>query len=216
MLVPLGVLAVGSVLAGMVWYNSFFGDHARMTQFFGMPHVEAQAAGAAPAHGAAAPAAEAGHAAALPGQGALYVAADNHVLDDAHHALALVKAAPFLAMTLGLALAFLFYILRPDLPGRLAAQQRPLYLFLLNKWYFDEIYDAVFVRPAKGLGRLLWKRGDGSVIDGTINGVAMGVVPFFTRLAARAQSGYLFHYAFAMVLGLALLVTWITIAGGGN
>lgn len=114
-------------------------------------------------------------------------------------------------MMLGLGLAFWMYILRPDLPGRLAANQRHLYQFLLNKWYFDEIYQFVFVGPAKWLGAALWKRGDGAVIDGSINGVAMGIVPYFTRLAGRAQSGYLFHYAFAMVLGLAALVTWFAI-----
>jgi NADH-quinone oxidoreductase subunit L len=106
------------------------------------------------------------------------------------------------------------YVRRPDLPQRLAANQRPLYLFLLNKWYFDEIYDAIFVRPARALGRLLWKRGDGSVIDGALNGVAMGIVPMLARAAARVQSGYVFHYAFAMVLGIAALVTWASLAGG--
>jgi NADH-quinone oxidoreductase subunit L len=100
------------------------------------------------------------------------------------------------------------------LPGQLAQQQRHLYRFLLNKWYFDELYDAVFVRPARGAGELLWRRGDGSVIDGGINGLAMGIVPFFARLAGRAQSGYLFHYAFAMVLGIVLIVTWLVIRGG--
>ena len=119
-------------------------------------------------------------------------------------------------MLAGLLIAWLMYIRRPELPGRLAAAQRPLYLFLLNKWYFDEIYDAVFVRPARRLGRFLWKKGDGKVIDGTINGIAMGIVPFLTRLAGRAQSGYLFHYAFAMVLGVAVLITWMTIGGGAG
>mgnify|MGYP006202866035 FL=1 len=127
-----------------------------------------------------------------------------------------VKVSPFIAMVLGFLMAFQFYIRRPDLPGRLAASQRPLYLFLLNKWYFDELYDVVFVRTAKWLGAFLWKRGDGNVIDGSINGVAMGIIPFFTRLAARAQSGYLFHYAFAMVLGIAALITWMTLSGGAH
>jgi NADH-quinone oxidoreductase subunit L len=89
-----------------------------------------------------------------------------------------------------------------------------LYLFLLNKWYFDEIYDAIFVRPAQSLGRFLWKRGDENTIDGTINGVAMGIIPFFTRLAGRAQSGYIFTYALAMVLGIVVLITWMTFSGG--
>ena len=106
------------------------------------------------------------------------------------------------------------YIRRPDLPGKLATQQRPLYLFLLNKWYFDELYNAIFIKPALILGRLLWKQGDTRTIDGGINGLALGIIPFFTRLAGRAQSGYVFTYAFAMVLGIAVLLTWITLAGG--
>jgi len=109
-----------------------------------------------------------------------------------------------------------FYVWDPAMPRRLAENQRPLYLFLLNKWYFDEIYDFLIVRPAKSLGRMLWRRGDGDVIDGSINGVAMGIVPFFTRLAGRAQSGYIFTYAFAMVIGIAVLVTWMTFIGGAE
>jgi NADH-quinone oxidoreductase subunit L len=138
---------------------------------------------------------------------------DNHIIHEAHQSPKWVKLSPFIAMLLGLILAIQFYILRPDLPGSLAAQQRPLYLFFLNKWYFDEIYDFIFVRPAKALGALLWKRGDGNVIDGTLNGVAMGIIPMLTRLAGRAQSGYIFTYAFAMVLGIGALITWMTLGG---
>jgi len=117
---------------------------------------------------------------------------------------------------LGFLVALWFYILKPGTAHQLATALPRLYLFLLNKWYFDELYDAIFVRPAKWLGAFLWKRGDGNVIDGSINGVAMGIIPFFTRLAARAQSGYLFHYAFAMVLGIAALITWMTLSGGAH
>ena len=221
MLIPLGALALGAVFSGMVWYNSFFGDHARVMQFFGIETVAEMGADVA-GHGAT----EAGHgttdqataehAAAKPGVGAIYMGVDNHVLEDAHHVPTWVKVSPFVAMLGGLILSWVFYIARPDLPGRLAAQQRPLYLFLLKKWYFDEIYDAIFVRPAMALGRFFWKKGDGVVIDGTLNGVAMGVIPWLTRLAGRAQSGYLFHYAFAMVLGMALLITWMTLGGGAE
>ena len=77
-------------------------------------------------------------------------------------------------------------------------------------------YDFLFVRPAKGVGRLFWRRGDGNIIDGSINGLAMGIVPFFTRLAGRAQSGYIFTYAFAMVIGIAVLITWMTLFGGAE
>jgi NADH-quinone oxidoreductase subunit L len=127
-----------------------------------------------------------------------------------------VKVAPFVAMLLGFGLAYQMYIRRPDWPAKLAAQQAPLYRFLLNKWYFDEIFDFLFVRPAMALGRILWKQGDTNTIDGGINGVAMGIVPFFTRLAGRAQSGYIFSYAFAMVIGIALMLTWMTLFGGAN
>ncbi len=235
MLVPLGVLAVGAVFSGMVWYSSFFGDHEEVNRFFGIPtHAEAEAGedaaegaatGAAVADGPAMAEAEDGadaaaavdtHATGLAPEGAIFMAPDNHVMDDAHHAPTWVKVSPFVAMLIGLFTAWMFYIRRPELPGKLAAQQRPLYEFLLNKWYFDEIYDAIFVRPTKRLGHFLWKRGDGGTIDGFLNGVALGIVPFFTRLAGRAQSGYLFHYAFAMVLGILILITWMVLGGGAN
>ena len=227
MLIPLGVLALGAVFSGMVWYGSFFGDHDKVTSFFGMPHLaeaaEGEHAEAAPAEAApvateAAPAAEGDHAAAAAHGpiGAIYMHPDNHVMDDAHHSPVWVKVSPFVAMLIGLVTAWMFYIRDPALPGRLAALQPALYQFLLNKWYFDELYEVLFVRPAKWLGRFLWKRGDGDVIDGSINGVALGIIPFFTRLSARAQSGYLFHYAFAMVIGIAVLITWMTLSGGAE
>ena len=97
---------------------------------------------------------------------------------------------------------------------KLAENQRPLYLFLLNKWYFDEVYEILFVRSAKFFGRLLWKKGDGTVIDGFIDNLSMVFIPLLTRLAGRAQSGYIFTYAFAMVLGIVVLITWMTLGTG--
>ena len=141
--------------------------------------------------------------------GAIYMHPDNHVLDEAHHAPVWVKISPFVAMLIGLALAWLMYIRNPGWAAALAATQRPLYRFLLNKWYFDELYEAVFVRPARWLGRALWTGGDGRTIDGAINGLAMGLIPRMTRFAGRVQSGYLFHYAFGMVLGLVGLLIWV-------
>ncbi|MDY6859910.1 MAG: NADH-quinone oxidoreductase subunit L [Pseudomonadota bacterium] len=236
MLIPLGVLAIGAIFSGMVFYGPFFGDHDKLNRFFGIPahevaakagHGTAEMAGEA-AHGEAATdhaatMADTGHAetaaahsAGTAPVGAIFMGPDNHVIDDAHHAPAWVKVSPFIAMLIGLAVAYLFYIVNPALPKKLAESQRPLYLFLLNKWYFDEVYDFLFVRPARWLGGFLWRRGDGNVIDGSINGVAMGVIPFFTRLAGRAQSGYLFHYAFAMVIGVVVLITWMAISGGAE
>ncbi|MEQ8258627.1 MAG: NADH-quinone oxidoreductase subunit L [Roseovarius confluentis] len=239
MVAPLGVLALGSIFAGMIWYNSFFGHTDTVAKFFGVPYAEEQHhEEGAEEHGEETAAADESHAeegeahaeteeggygeehhyvfTGEPGEGAIYAAEGNTILNDAHAVPKWVKVSPFVAMIVGFLTAFWFYILNPSIPGRLAENQRPLYLFLLNKWYFDEIYDFVFVRPAKRLGSLLWKKGDGNVIDGTINGVAMGIIPFFTRLAGRAQSGYIFTYAFAMVIGIAVLVTWVSLSGGAN
>ena len=231
MLVPLGVLAMGAIFAGMIWLKPFFGDHDKMVDFFGMPHhVEMAVEGhgddhAADDHGTDAHADT--HAAAhgdathdevhAVTRGAIYMsAASEAILDEAHHAPKWVKVSPFLAMVIGFIGAWVMYIRKPEWPAKLAENQRPLYLFLLNKWYFDELYDAIFVRPALALGRFLWKRGDENTIDGGINGLAMGIVPFLTRLAGRAQSGYVFTYAFAMVLGIAAILTWVTLTGGAN
>ena len=232
MLIPLGVLSLGAVFSGMLWYNSFFGHEDKVGKFYGVPYAEAAHDDHAKSdrhddhaddHGAAKDDHAKDHGgdhhyvfAGEPGQGALYMAPDNHVLTDAHNAPKWVKVAPFIAMLLGFGLSFLFYIVNPELPKRLAQQQRPLYLFLKNKWYFDELYDAVFVKPALAIGRFFWTSGDGKTIDGFLNGVAMGIVPFFTRLAGRAQSGYIFTYAFWMVLGIAALVTWMSIGGGSH
>ena len=106
-------------------------------------------------------------------------------------------------------LAWQFYIRSPQMPKDLAARHRGLYAFLLNKWYFDELYDFLFVRPAKRLGTFLWKTGRRLVIDGLgPDGVSARVVDVTNRVV-RLQSGYLYHYAFAMLIGVAALVTWM-------
>ena len=144
---------------------------------------------------------------------AIFTAESNHVLHDSHDVPTWVKLSPFVAMLGGLAVAYLMYVLQPSLPGALAKRHGALYRFLLNKWYFDELYDIVFVGTAKALGRFFWKKGDGATIDGAINGLAMGAVPWVTRLAGRAQSGFIFHYAFVMLIGISLLITWLSVAG---
>lgn len=222
MLVPLYILAVGAVFSGMVWYGSFFGSNDKVGKFFGVPYAEASEHSDDAGHDDDHTTEEGGHGKAhynlvgAPGEGAIHNSPDNHVLNDAHEVPVWVKLAPFIAMLAGLGLAYQMYIRRPDWPHKLATQQAPLYQFLLNKWYFDEIYDFLIVKPMVGLGKLLWKRGDTDTIDGGINGVAMGIIPFFTRLAGRAQSGYIFSYVFAMVLGIAVLLTWMTLFGGAN
>ena len=217
MLIPLGVLALGAVFAGAIWYSSFFGHTNEVVRFFGGEYTE-------PSDELVEQVAERSPKASelhyvmesAPGEAAIYIAPENTILHEAHYVPTWVKLSPFVAMLIGLGTAYLFYIVNPALPKRLAENQRPLYLFLLNKWYFDEIYDFLFVRPAKSLGRFLWKRGDGGTIDGAINGLSMGVIPYFTRLAGRAQSGYIFTYAFWMVIGIAALITWMSLSGGAQ
>ncbi len=138
----------------------------------------------------------------------LFVLEGHNSIEAAHHAPHWVALAPLFAGVLGLALAYLMYMLLPELPGRLAARFRALYLFLLNKWYFDELYELLFVAPAKAIGEGLWRTGDGVLIDGIgPDGVAARTLEL-ARRASRLQTGYLYHYAFAMLVGVVALVTW--------
>ncbi|MBZ9675990.1 NADH-quinone oxidoreductase subunit L [Mesorhizobium sp. ES1-1] len=139
----------------------------------------------------------------------LFTLPDNHILHEIHELPLWVELSPFIAMLIGFALAWKFYIRSPEMPVNLAAQHRGLYAFLLNKWYFDELYDFLFVRPAKRLGTFLWKTGDGTIIDGIgPDGISARVVDITDR-AMKLQTGYLYHYAFAMLIGVAALVTWM-------
>ncbi|MET3579479.1 NADH-quinone oxidoreductase subunit L [Mesorhizobium robiniae] len=139
----------------------------------------------------------------------LFTLPENHILHDMHEVPLWVKLAPFVAMLIGFAIAWQFYIRAPEMPKNLAAQHRGLYAFLLNKWYFDELYDFLFVRPAKRLGHFLWKTGDGTVIDGLgPDGISARVVDVTNRVV-KLQTGYLYHYAFAMLIGVAAFVTWM-------
>ncbi|SFJ27912.1 NADH-quinone oxidoreductase subunit L [Jannaschia pohangensis] len=221
MTAPLGVLAVGSVLAGMVFYGPFFGSQEQVDHFMGVPGAEAHATATGGligvAHAATEGEGEEPHERApqVPGEGAIFIGPENHIIHEAHLVPKWVKVSPFVAMLLGLLTAWLFYIRAPALPRQWADTLAPLHRLLLNKWYFDEIYDFLFVRFAKWLGTFLWKKGDGNVIDGSINGLAMGIVPLATKWLNKAQSGYIFTYAFAMVIGIVILITWTTI-GAGN
>jgi NADH-quinone oxidoreductase subunit L len=135
------------------------------------------------------------------------------MLHDFHGVPVWVKLAPFVAMIVGFLVSYQFYIRDPSAPAS-GRRNRGLYQFLLNKWYFDELYDFLFVRPAKWLGRILWKKGDGVVIDGLgPDGISARVVDVTNRVV-KLQSGYLYHYAFAMLIGVAALVTWMMLGNG--
>jgi NADH-quinone oxidoreductase subunit L len=119
-------------------------------------------------------------------------------------------------MAIGAYISYVFYIRRPYLPVELARQHPGLYQFLLNKWYFDELYDLIFTRPAKWIGYQLWKKGDGFIIDGFgPDGVSARVLDI-TRNVVKIQTGYLYHYAFAMLIGVAGLITWFMFGFGGQ
>ncbi len=132
----------------------------------------------------------------------------NTSLHDAHYVPLWVKLLPIVVSLFGIWLAYILYIRHREALAEFVASAKGVYLFLLNKWYFDELYDAVFVRPARWFGRLFWKGGDGRIIDGFgPNGIAARVVEA-ARGASRLQSGYIYHYAFAMLIGVVLLLTW--------
>ncbi|HWA03907.1 MAG TPA: NADH-quinone oxidoreductase subunit L [Rhizomicrobium sp.] len=179
MLVPLGVLALGALFAGMAFDASFIGPDSR-----GFWH---------------------GALGAIAGRG----------LEPAGEEFPLwVELAPIVLTIAGFLVAYYYYIVRPELPARMAAKKGLLYTFLYNKWYFDELYDFLFVRPAQALGRFLWKVGDGFFIDGFgPDGVSARVLDV-TRNAVKLQSGYVYHYALAMLVGLVILATWFLATGG--
>jgi NADH-quinone oxidoreductase subunit L len=179
MLIPIGVLAAGSILAGFPFRELFAGQGVE--EFFRES-----------------------------------VKMNPHILEDMEHMPALLGYLPTVMMALGLLVSYIFYIRRPYLPVELANQQPMLYQFLLNKWYFDELYDLIFVRTAKWIGRFLWKKGDGFVIDGFgPDGVSARVLDI-TRNVVKIQTGYLYHYAFAMLIGVAGLITWFMFGLGGQ
>ncbi len=142
-------------------------------------------------------------------------AAGGETLEAMHHVPAWAQYAPTVMMVAGFVVAWAFYIANPGLPARLAERLPRLYRFLLNKWYFDELYDALFVRPAFRLGRFLWKVGDGRIIDGLgPDGVARAVM----RAGARVrlvQTGYIYTYAFAMLVGIVVLTAILFFGGKG-
>nr|WP_255617407.1 NADH-quinone oxidoreductase subunit L [Aurantimonas sp. VKM B-3413] len=144
---------------------------------------------------------------------ALYTGVANHVLHEMHSIPFWIAFLPTVCMIIGFIIAYVFYVRSPSTPKDLAKRHRGLYKFLLNKWYFDELYDVVFVRNAKRIGRFLWKTGDGRVIDGLgPDGISARVMDVTGRVV-KLQSGYLYHYAFAMLIGVAALVTWTMLGG---
>lgn len=146
---------------------------------------------------------------------AIFTAPDNDLLAVLAEPgnIVVTFAAPFTAMATGFILAWVFYIRAPHWPARIAAQQDLLYAFLREKWYFDALYDFLFVRPVARLGHFFWKHGDGTLIDGFgPDGIAASVLRT-TRNVVKLQTGYVYHYAFVMLLGVVAFVSWFMMGG---
>ncbi len=177
-LVPLFLLAIGALGAGLVFHNMFIGEGS--AEFWGA---------------------------------AIFTGPDNNILEAIEGVPSWVVYSATIAMVAGFILSFYFYIVAPMVPVNMAATFTIAYKFLLNKWYFDEIYDFLLVRPVKALGYFLWKKGDGWLIDGFgPDGVSARVLQLTGRIN-KIQTGFLYHYAFAMLIGVAAFVTFFMFAG---
>lgn len=177
MLVPLLLLAVGAVFAGVVFAPSFIGHN--WEEFW---------------------------------NGAIVNAPGNEIMHHVHEVPGWVPLAPTIVGLGGIALAYVMYVFAPSLPGALAHALPGVHRFLLNKWYFDELYDAIFVRPAQALARGFWKIGDVRIIDGVPNGLAASVAGA-ARQAVALQTGRVASYAFTMIVGLVVLVSLLLFGG---
>ena len=176
MILPLCLLAVGAIFAGVVGHN-ILGMVEPSGEFW---------------------------------KGSVVVLEQNNSLEAAHHVPEIIKLLPSIIGFAGIALAYLFYMLLPSIPGFIASTFRPIYTFLLNKWYFDELYDFIFVRPAKAIGCIFWRVVDAVMIDGGPNGSAwlsMRVAGGLSRL----QNGLVYSYALVMLLGMMGLIGWFLI-----
>jgi NADH-quinone oxidoreductase subunit L len=146
-------------------------------------------------------------------QGSIVNAPHNHIIEAAHHVPAWVPVAPTIIALAGIATAYLFYMFVPAIPAKLAAAAPALHRFLLNKWYFDELYDRVFVRPVRRLAQRLWRTGDVRIIDGMPNGAA-SLAAGAARGTVRFQSGRVANYALTMIGGLVLFATLLLLGVG--
>ncbi len=144
----------------------------------------------------------------------IFVAPGHDSIEAAHHGPEWVGILPLVVGLLGIFLAYVFYMRKPSWPAAWATGLSPLYQLIFHKYYFDELYEAIFVRPAYWIGDLFWKRGD----QGTIDAFGPDGIATTTRSVSaafsRLQTGYLFHYALAMLVGVLFLITFYLVLGG--
>nr|WP_233341553.1 NADH-quinone oxidoreductase subunit L [Robiginitomaculum antarcticum] len=218
MLIPLIMLGLGAIFAGLYFYKYFVGDYAAAFWAHSLPVDNAYSGTGLPpgmaesaSHGAdVSQSAEASYAEA---------GGDHNEDDGGHHEFpAWVIWSPFIAMLTGFIIAWFMYMFKDGAAKRTAASMRGeggvLYKFLLNKWYFDELYDLIFVRPVRKLGDVFWKIGDQRIIDGLgPNGFA-ALASGAAKRVSKFQSGYLYHYALVMLVGLAAIIALVFSATG--
>jgi NADH-quinone oxidoreductase subunit L len=168
--VPLLVLAVGAVFAGMALNHWFIGE--AQGEFWNH---------------------------------SIFNGPGNSIIGELEHVPSAVELLPLIVAIAGIALAWLMYIARPEMPRKLAKQFPRVYFFLLNKWYFDELYDRVFVKPIFRIASFSWRIGDATIIDGVPNGLA-ALAAEGSREAVKMQTGSLAAYAFVMLIGVVVLV----------
>ena len=177
MTIPLGLLAIGAIIAGYMFKNQFIYAEEGGIDFWS--------------------------------QSTLYF---NVELIHAMHQVPLwVKLSSTIAMATGLLIAIYMYLISKDAPKRLADTFKPLYQFFLNKWYFDELYNFIFIKPAFWLGKQFWKIGDVGIIDRFGPNGAATMVKFGSAFAVRLQSGYVYTYALVMLLGLVAAISWMMV-----
>ena len=178
MLIPLYVLSVGALLAGLVFSGHFIGEH--QAEFW---------------------------------KGALFYGPDNHILEDMEHVPFMVKLAPMLMLLGGFLVATYGYLVDTAAPKAWATFLGPVYNFVFHKWYFDELYNVIFVQPAFWVGRLFWHGGDQGIIDRFgPDGLSAAVVDV-TKQTVKLQTGYVYNYAFAMLIGVTVIITWFLVGG---
>ena len=173
MLVPLGLLGIGAVFAGVGFHHSFIDAEHGLAFWRGSLSFDAE------------------------------------LMHRMHEVPLLVKLSATIVMALGFVTAWWAYIKNPGIPRRFVATFRPIYDFLLNKWYWDELYNKLFVKPSFAFGRLFWKGGDEGIIDRFGPNGAAAIVVQGSQLAAKLQSGYLYTYALVMLIGLCAAATWV-------
>jgi NADH-quinone oxidoreductase subunit L len=139
------------------------------------------------------------------------IAFTEHLIHAMHEVPLWVKWSPFAVMLTGLGIAWYAYIRNPRFPAMFVEQFTVLHRFVYNKWYFDELYDLIFVRPAFWIGRLFWKRGDVGIIDRFGPDGAARLVALGSGYAQKVQSGYLYSYALFMLLGLVAAISWVMV-----